>query len=252
MSVEGAGRCIRARVLKAPLGINCATKLLHKWACAAQTHNPVTMTLNSGNSESLDRHQILAGSKSPEKTGDSANRRPSLSLALLLLAVIAAGAGAGAWAFARPDERTIEFIIPTPGPITVHVTGAVVSPGVYTLPPGSRAQDAVVAAGGLSSSSPVNLAAVLHDGQQLVITGSPATSSSVNSETVTSTPNLLDLNTASAGELEQWPGIGPSRAAAIINFRDRNGLIEYADDLTAIDGIGPATVDVIRPLVVQP
>jgi competence protein ComEA len=210
------------------------------------------MTLNSGKSESPDSHQVPPGAKSPEKSGNGSQTRPSISLVLLLVAVIAAGAGAGAWAFARPDERTVEFIIPTPGPITVHVTGVVAAPGVYTLPPGSRAQDAIDAAGGLSSSSPVNLAAVLHDGQQLVVTEPPATRTPAETGTVTSPPNRLDLNTASADELEQLPGIGPSRAAAIINFRDRNGLIKYADDLTAIDGIGPATVDAIRPLVVQP
>jgi len=210
------------------------------------------MAIGAGNSESPGRDRQIPGVGLSPKREEHPGVRPSLSLVLLLIAVIVAGAGAGAWAFSRPAPRKIEIIIPTPGPITVHVTGAVASPGVYTLPPGARASDAIAAAGGLSEVSQVNLAAILHDGQQLVVTEMPAAGAPFAGNPTTSISNLIDLNSAGATELEQLPGIGPSRASAIVSFRERNGPIQYADDLTAIDGIGPSTVDAIRPLVVQP
>lgn len=179
---------------------------------------------------------------------------PSISFVLLAIAVIAAGSGAAAWALIRPEQRSIEIIIPTPGPVVVHVTGDVSNPGVYTLPPGSRASDAVDAAGGLSEPSNINLAAELTDGQQLVVTAADedAATQTEGFEAAGSLAILLDLNTASASQLEQLPNIGPSRAAAIVSFRDRNGPLLFVDDLTAIDGIGPATVDGLRSLVIQP
>ena len=184
-------------------------------------------------------------------------RLPSISFVLLTLAVIAAGSGVVAWAFIRTEPREIEIIIPTPGPVVVQVTGLVSEPGVYSLPPGSRVQDAINAAGGLTASSRINLAAELRDGQQLVVREEPegqnAAGADDESGSAEDDPNvLLDLNTASASQLDQLPGIGPSRAAAIVEFRERNGPILFVDDLTAIDGIGPATVDRLRNLVVQP
>ena len=192
-----------------------------------------------------------------EETASSVRKRrrhvPSLSFVLLALAVIATGSGAVVWVLARPEPRSIEIIIPTPGPLVVHVTGSVNSPGVFTLPPGSRTSDAVNAAGGLSEPSAINLAAPLRDGQQLVVTAISKTEDTPAGTAIHEQPALLlDLNTASGSQLEQLPNIGPSRAAAIIDFRVRNGPILFVDDLTAIDGIGPATVDRLRALVVQP
>lgn len=181
---------------------------------------------------------------------------PSISFLLFALAVIVAGSGMLSWALLRPDPRTVEILLPTPGPLVVHVTGAVSNPGIYTLPPGSRVAEAVDAAGGLTGQSTVNLAALLRDGQQVVV-------QEINSESAgdVASPGsglsgdgvnlLLDLNTASAIQLEQLPGIGPTRAAAIIDFRERNGPLLFVDDLTAIDGIGSGTVDALRPLVIQ-
>lgn len=210
------------------------------------------MTHHSDSDQQPVKGENHAGSNAPVRPESRRSIRPSM--ALFLIAVIVAGSGAAAWAFSRPSERRIEFVIPTPGPITVHVTGAVTSPGVYTLPPGARAGDAVEAAGGLSGDSAINLAASLHDGQQLVVTALPvatATSDVEQVATTTGPAGKLDLNTATLAELEQLPGINPTRAAAIINFREYKGPILYADDLTAIDGIGPDTVDAIRPLVIQ-
>jgi competence protein ComEA len=170
-----------------------------------------------------------------------------------MVAVIVAIAGAVTWSLARTQPRSVEIILPAPGPVVVHVTGSVVNPGVYTLPPGSRIQEAVEAAGGLSGPATVNLAAPVRDGQQIVVSTLPTSQSTGLDDSGISVPVLLlDLNTASGAQLEQLPGIGPARASSIIEFRERNGPILFADDLTAIDGIGPATVDGLRQLVVQP
>ncbi len=185
---------------------------------------------------------------------DGAVRRPALSVILFSLAVIVAGAGFITWALVRPQPRTVEIIIPTPGPVTVHVAGEVMHPGVYTLPPGSRTSDAIEAAGGATTETGINLAALVHDGQLVTVIG--IASAPVDGQTEESPGQapaiLVDLNTASASQLESLPNIGPARASSIISFRERNGPILFVDDLTAIDGIGPSTVEGLRSMVIQP
>ena len=88
----------------------------------------------------------------------------------------------------------------------------------------------------------------------MFIGGTGAPGAGIGDSSAVSATNgvLLDLNTASASQLEDLPSIGPARAASIVSFRERNGPILFVDDLTAIDGIGPATVDGLRSLVIQP
>jgi len=156
---------------------------------------------------------------------------------------------------------------PTPAPILVHVTGAVAEPGVYELPPDSRVQHALQAAGGLlpeADSRGLNLAAKLEDGAQITIGTRPPTGtpnpdptgggSSVILPTPTAsrdpaTPDpqaVIDINTATQAELETLPGIGPVTAQKIIDYRTENGPFQTIEDIQNVSGIGPATFDKIK------
>ncbi len=156
---------------------------------------------------------------------------------------------------------------PTQLPIEVQVIGGVVRPGVYSLPEGSRVQDAVDAAGGLladTDASSVNLAAKLQDGQQVQIpggqqahagptqaAGSPFTIISTPRPTPTqaSSSDLIDINTATLAELESLPNIGPTTAQNIINYRNQHGPFATIEDIMNVPGVGPATFDAIQDLI---
>jgi len=152
-----------------------------------------------------------------------------------------------------PEPSPTPMPSPTPGLARVYVSGAVRSPGVYALPPGSIAQDAVQAAGGPTQDadlSLVNLAARVADGQQVHV---PRVGEKVAQKSSTAVPHSpsspLNINTATAAELEQLPGIGPSLAARIVQYRQEHGPFRTVDALLLVSGIGPATLDRIRPLI---
>ncbi len=144
---------------------------------------------------------------------------------------------------------------PSPVPeIQVHVLGAVASPGVVTLPQGARVHEAVAAAGGMRSRArpgDLNLAAVVADGSQVVIGDSsspggalngsdPETASSVAGGTETG--GAVDLNNATAEQLQTLPGVGPVTASNIIDWRTENGRFKSVTELTEVSGIGPKTL----------
>jgi len=151
-----------------------------------------------------------------------------------------------------PSQPVILPLPPTPLPLRVHVTGAVVAPGVYDLPPGSIVEDAIAAAGGFgaaANASALNLARVLHDGDQVSVPALPATAAPGEVDTSSGASQLLNLNTATLAELEALPGIGPALAQRILDYRAANGPFATLDDLLDVSGIGPAKLDAIRDLV---
>lgn len=145
------------------------------------------------------------------------------------------------------------------GSITVDVRGDVERPGPIELPAGSRVVDAVAAAGGATGRyGPVNLARVLSDGEQIRIGPDPGASAPPDSPPSPSasvpggTPGdpgaagLIDINSATATELEDLDGVGPVLAAAIVQWRTDNGPFTSVEDLLDVSGIGDATLDGMR------
>ncbi|MFZ4720383.1 MAG: helix-hairpin-helix domain-containing protein [Ilumatobacteraceae bacterium] len=142
----------------------------------------------------------------------------------------------------------------TVGEVVVHIAGAVVSSGVYRLPPGSRVIDAITTAGGLAPDAEpdaVNLAAVVADAQRIYVPrhGEPVPVEPGTGAASTLPPGPVDLNRATADELDSLPGVGPATAAAIVAYREQHGPFSAVDDLAQVRGIGPAKLEALRGLV---
>jgi competence protein ComEA len=193
-------------------------------------------------------------------------------LAGLVIVIVATLLGAGLW-YMRSLPRPVDIaapadaaspivsqitgatgsLPPSPVSIIVDVAGWVRSPGVYEFASGDRVIDAVNRAGGPRNGADLtvlNLAAPLTDGTQIVIPkpGATAPGGTGTSETGTSSGTaLININTASGTDLEALPGVGPVTAAAIIDYRTQNGPFATVDDLIDVTGIGPSTLEQIRP-----
>lgn len=161
------------------------------------------------------------------------------------------------WVVARnpTGEPVILRPAPTEKPVVVYITGAVPRPGVYALPKNARVQDAISAAGGFlaeAEKSQINLAALIEDGEKLdipYVEGASPILATPMPEVVTSTTELINLNTASALELEALPGIGPTTAQKIVDYREQNGPFINAEDIINVSGIGPGTYERIKDLI---
>jgi competence protein ComEA len=145
------------------------------------------------------------------------------------------------------------------GPVLVDVQGAVVHPGVVRLAAGSRVGDAIAAAGGYGPrvaadrlGQVLNLAAVVRDGDQIFVPSrdDPATGGGGPASTVAAggASSPVDLNRATATELDALPGIGPVTAAKIIAARDEQPFASV-EDLRSRKLLGPATFDKVKDLV---
>lgn len=142
--------------------------------------------------------------------------------------------------------------------IRVHLTGAVNAPGMLTLPKGACLMDAIEKAGGLIEgydSNLLNLAEILQDGARIHIPNLVEQESEFNNPQRSQPllnieePILVNINTADLDTLVLLPGIGPSKAQAIINYREQNGLFMRIEDIQKVKGIGPGIFDSIKDLI---
>ncbi len=155
-------------------------------------------------------------------------------------------------------------------PVVVSVVGLVNSPGLVTLTPGARIDDALTAAGGVLDGADLiglNMARRVADGEQIVVgiaapPGAPSPMGSSVSPRQQDAPappagsgaapvmgGPVDLNTATVEQLDTLPGVGPVTAAAIVAWRDDNGRFASVEQLGEVDGIGPVRLEKLRDLV---
>lgn len=137
-------------------------------------------------------------------------------------------------------------IVVTPPKVMVDVAGGVKSPGLYELPANSRVMDAITAAGGSrpgTNTSDINLARIIKDGEQIYVEPAPVTNFHLfdgSTRVAKRKPGPININRATATELDALPGIGPVIAARIIDYRKKNGPYTSVDDLQKVSGIGVA------------
>lgn len=226
--------------------------------------------------DSVDDVDLIPLEDTPERaTGWRAkiSRTHLIALAVVLLTVVAAvgyawsrssaeelpavPASAATITSEAPPAQPEASPSPTPETLRVHVLGGVMSPGVVSLPEGSIVADAIDAAGGLTpeaSPGDLNLAQPLASGMQIRV-GTPEEGSEVQGSAPADGPGggaeagPLDLNAATAAQLEELPGVGPVTAAAIIAWRDEHGPFRATSELQEISGIGEKTFQKLEPMV---
>lgn len=179
------------------------------------------------------------------------DRRTQLILILFLAALLFGGGIKYAEFKNRPSLAPLEATTgsQTPALITVHVIGAVEKPGIYQVPSGSRVYEAINQAAPKpeADQSAVNLAQVLSDGQQVVV---PLIGENREIGHDAATAGLINLNTASAAELaDRLPGIGPTLAQRIVDYRQQYGRFRAIDDIKNVPGIGDKRFQELKHLL---
>lgn len=188
----------------------------------------------------------------------------------LAILILGAGLAAGVMGFMRSTQPAPIHIEPppptaTPMPWQVYVSGAVNDPGVYVVEPGMIVEDVIRLAGGFTDEADrnlVNLALRVRDELQVVV---PAVGEVValptapveaageevdgNAAATPTSPAIVNINTATLEELDTLPGIGPSTAQNILDYRTQNGPFAQIEDIMNVSGIGEGRFNDIKALI---
>ena len=205
----------------------------------------------------LDHHSASRpGPPDPPRAPKKVRAGIVVSLGAIGLAVVV-GAGSVVWSSMRPPVEQVipptqsdssqEVVSEESGELVIHISGEVLRPGIISLPEGSRVIDAVESAGGHTPQAAldaINLARQVVDGEHLII---PAEGEAV--VPLVSGGGLISLSLASEQELQELPGVGPAIASRIVSWREANGPFRHVDDILAVSGIGPATLEKFRDRV---
>ncbi|WP_287156837.1 ComEA family DNA-binding protein [Chloroflexus sp.] len=148
------------------------------------------------------------------------------------------------------DDQVLILPTPTVALVVVYVSGAVAAPDVYRLPLNARVIDVLQAAGGLTDQADIsglNLAAIVRDGEHIRVpfAGEAVALPAADAQQT----GLLDLNRASAADLEELPGVGATLAARIIERRETQGPYRSIEELQEVSGVGEKLFAQIAPLV---
>ncbi|NQX13659.1 ComEA family DNA-binding protein [Microbacteriaceae bacterium VKM Ac-2855] len=207
--------------------------------------------------------------RSRRREGAGTTTRVGIGAAVVLVLLAAAAAvvisGLDAAGSSRPVAVSTPMVAPsisatgtaTTPVLYVHVLGAVADPGLFVLHDGERVVDAIAAAGGFAGDADragVNLARVVADGEQIIVPKiGEAPVARAEGGGVTSggaaIGGLVNLNSATAADLEELPRIGPATAQRILDYREQNGPFGSVDQLLEITGIGEKTLDGFRDQV---
>ena len=169
--------------------------------------------------------------------------------------VVASGTPATGLGGSAPGRSSADEQAASGGDLLVHVAGKVRNPGVVRLPAGSRVLDAVEAAGGAEAGvdlTGLNLARFLGDGEQVLVgISAPADGAATGGggqPAGASTGGLVNLNTATLDQLDTLPGIGPTLAERILQWRQQHGRFSSVDELQEVSGIGPMKFEQLADL----